>query len=183
MKPRRIYPSFSSGCSAANDSSITKHGRPVAELVPVTERDRDKTRKLVESMRSLRASLEKRGVRLSDIRKKSETLRELSARRSPLLMAFVVDSSIVLSWLLPDERPSPRGWACQSARGGNACRAGALDAGRSAMPCLLRADAIGLPTGIWIDSSKSSERYPSRSTRFPQVNRCRRWSCSHANTV
>ena len=57
---------------------ITKHGRPVAELVPVTERDPDKTRKLVVSMRSLRASLEKRGVRLSDIRKKGETLRELA---------------------------------------------------------------------------------------------------------
>ena len=57
---------------------ITKHGRPVAELVPVAERDPDKVRKLVVSMRSLRASLEKRGVRLSDIRKKGETLRELA---------------------------------------------------------------------------------------------------------
>lgn len=57
---------------------ITKHGRPVAELVPVTERDPDKTRNLLVSMRSLRASLGKRGVRLSDIRKKGETLRELA---------------------------------------------------------------------------------------------------------
>lgn len=57
---------------------ITKHGRPVAELVPVIERDPDKARKLVVSMRSLRASLERRGVRLSDIRKKGETLRELA---------------------------------------------------------------------------------------------------------
>ena len=57
---------------------ITKHGRPVAELVPVAERDSDKVRELVVSMRSLRASLEKRGVRLSDIRKKGETLRELA---------------------------------------------------------------------------------------------------------
>ena len=57
---------------------ITKHGRPVAELVPATKRDPDKTRKLIASMRSLRASLENRGVRLSEIRKEGETLRELA---------------------------------------------------------------------------------------------------------
>ncbi len=57
---------------------ITKHGRPVAELVPVTRRDPAKARELVASMRALRATLQKRGVSLSDIRKRGETLRELA---------------------------------------------------------------------------------------------------------
>jgi hypothetical protein len=46
--------------------------------VPVTCRDPGNTRELIASMRSLRASLAKRGVRLSDIRNKGETLRELA---------------------------------------------------------------------------------------------------------
>lgn len=57
---------------------ITKHGRPVAELVPYSGRDPETTRKALEAMRLLRAELAKRGVRLSDILKRGETLRELA---------------------------------------------------------------------------------------------------------
>jgi len=51
---------------------------PVAELVPYAGRNPEATRKVVASMRSLRAALAKRGVRLSDIRKRGKALRDLA---------------------------------------------------------------------------------------------------------
>ncbi len=42
--------------------TITKHGRPVAELVPVTRKDPEAIRKTIESIRSYRETLRKRGL-------------------------------------------------------------------------------------------------------------------------
>jgi prevent-host-death family protein len=57
---------------------ITRHGRPVAELVPVTRRDADAVRKAVADLSALRSELEARGVRLRDILSENESARELA---------------------------------------------------------------------------------------------------------
>jgi prevent-host-death family protein len=59
---------------------ITKHGKPVAELGPVAVRNPEAIRKGLERIRSGREALAKRGVRLSKILRKGETLRELMHR-------------------------------------------------------------------------------------------------------
>lgn len=57
---------------------ITKHGRPVAALVPVLNRDEAAVRRAVEDIRALRGELEQRGVRVSDLLRAGETLRDLA---------------------------------------------------------------------------------------------------------
>ncbi len=57
---------------------ITKHGRPVAELVPVGRRDAAAVQKAVEDLRAFRRTLKKRGVRLSDLLGKGQRLRDLA---------------------------------------------------------------------------------------------------------
>jgi prevent-host-death family protein len=57
---------------------ITKHGQPVAELVPVTARDPEKTRRALEALRAVRRSLARRDVRLKDLLRPGESLRGLA---------------------------------------------------------------------------------------------------------
>ena len=57
---------------------ITKHGRPVAELVPIVARDVQRIRKAIVELRRMRGSLAKRGVSLKSILKKGQTLRDLA---------------------------------------------------------------------------------------------------------
>ena len=57
---------------------ITKHGRPVAELTPVVDRDAAGIRAAIGELRSLRKTLARRGVRLKDILRSGESLRELA---------------------------------------------------------------------------------------------------------
>jgi len=57
---------------------ITRHGRPVAELVPVTARDAVAIRAAVADVRSVRQKLARRGVRLDAVLKKGESLRDLA---------------------------------------------------------------------------------------------------------
>jgi prevent-host-death family protein len=59
---------------------ITKHGKPVAELGPVTARDPEAIRKALERIKGGREALAKRGVRLSKILRKGESLRDLMHR-------------------------------------------------------------------------------------------------------
>lgn len=58
--------------------TITKHGRPVAELVPVTRKDPEAVRQTINRMRSYRETLRKRGVNTQRLLKKNETLRDLA---------------------------------------------------------------------------------------------------------
>lgn len=58
--------------------TITKHGRPVAELLPYSGRDPERVRRAVASMRDARERLARRGVRLRDILRRGETLRSLA---------------------------------------------------------------------------------------------------------
>ncbi len=57
---------------------ITKHGRPVAELGPVAERDSATIRRAIEDLRALRRSLRRRGIRLTDLVDAGRSLRDLA---------------------------------------------------------------------------------------------------------
>jgi prevent-host-death family protein len=57
---------------------ITRHGKPVAELTPVADRDAARIREAIGEMRSLRKRFERRGVKLKDVLKPGESLRDLA---------------------------------------------------------------------------------------------------------
>jgi len=57
---------------------ITRHGRPVAELVPVARRDEKAIAGALADVRALRARLATRGVRLKQILGKHKSLRDLA---------------------------------------------------------------------------------------------------------
>jgi prevent-host-death family protein len=57
---------------------ITRHGRPVAELVPVNRREADAVRRAVDELGRLRGELARRDVRLSDLLQEGQRLRELA---------------------------------------------------------------------------------------------------------
>ncbi len=57
---------------------ITKHGRPVAELVPVTRIDPEAVRRTIADIRSFRETLRKRGVSIKGVLNKGEALRDVA---------------------------------------------------------------------------------------------------------
>lgn len=57
---------------------ITRHGRPVAELTPVADRDATRIRLAIGELRSVRKTLACRGVRLKDVLRSGESLRDLA---------------------------------------------------------------------------------------------------------
>ena len=57
---------------------ITRHGRPVAELTPVADRDAARIRLAIGELRSVRKALARRGVRLKDVLRPGESLRDLA---------------------------------------------------------------------------------------------------------
>jgi prevent-host-death family protein len=57
---------------------ITRHGRAVAELTPVGRRDETSIRRAIGDLRSFRDELAGRGVRMSDLLGKGETVRGLA---------------------------------------------------------------------------------------------------------
>jgi prevent-host-death family protein len=57
---------------------ITKHGRPVAELIPVTGRNTARIREAIANLRKGRQALSDRGLRLADVLRPDETLRDLA---------------------------------------------------------------------------------------------------------
>lgn len=58
--------------------TITRHGKPVAELVPATERDAQAVHDAVSGLREMRASFARRGVTLASLTEGGETLRDLT---------------------------------------------------------------------------------------------------------
>jgi prevent-host-death family protein len=56
---------------------ITKHGRPVAELVPVSARDPVRIKEAIAEVRKLRTGFARRGLRLKKLLRAGETLRDL----------------------------------------------------------------------------------------------------------
>ena len=59
---------------------ITRHGRPVAELAPVGRRNEERMRRAIGDLHSLRDELARRGVRMGDLLRKAETVRDLAHR-------------------------------------------------------------------------------------------------------
>jgi prevent-host-death family protein len=57
---------------------ITKHGRPVAELIPAATRDPARIRDVIADMRARRQALTDRGIGVADILRPGETLRDLA---------------------------------------------------------------------------------------------------------
>ena len=57
---------------------ITRHGRPVAELSPVGQRNESDVRRAIKDLRSLRDELARRGVRMTDLLREGETVRDLA---------------------------------------------------------------------------------------------------------
>ena len=57
---------------------ITKHGQPVAELVPISASDPERIKKAIDDLKELRATLKQRGVRLQDLLRKEESIRDLA---------------------------------------------------------------------------------------------------------
>lgn len=58
--------------------TITVHGHPVAELVPLTRPDPETARRAIEELMRLRNGYAKRGFRLRSLLKRGETLRALA---------------------------------------------------------------------------------------------------------
>jgi prevent-host-death family protein len=57
---------------------ITKHGRPVAELIPVSSHDADRIKRAIADARLVRSGLERRGVLLKELLRPDERLRDLT---------------------------------------------------------------------------------------------------------
>ena len=57
---------------------ITRHGRAVAELTPVSKQDEKSIRRAIADLRSLRDELAGRGVHMRDLLRKGETVRGLA---------------------------------------------------------------------------------------------------------
>ena len=57
---------------------ITRHGKPVAELIPVAARDTAAIARAISEIRAVRGRLARRGVRLRDVLGKSKTWRDLA---------------------------------------------------------------------------------------------------------
>lgn len=57
---------------------ITRHGRAVAELAPVGKRDEKSIRRAIGDLHSLRDELKRRGVRMGDLLRRGETVRDLA---------------------------------------------------------------------------------------------------------
>ncbi|MSQ72494.1 MAG: type II toxin-antitoxin system prevent-host-death family antitoxin [Betaproteobacteria bacterium] len=57
---------------------ITRHGRPVAALSPIMDRDTARIRLAIEELRSVRKALARRGVHLKDVLHPGESARDLA---------------------------------------------------------------------------------------------------------
>ena len=57
---------------------ITRHGRPVAELTPVADRDAAGIRVAIAELRGVRKAFARRGVRLKDVLLPGESVRDLA---------------------------------------------------------------------------------------------------------
>jgi prevent-host-death family protein len=55
---------------------ITRHGKPVAELVPVAERDSARVQRAIADLHGMRSQFAKRGLRLRDAIGNGSRLRE-----------------------------------------------------------------------------------------------------------
>jgi prevent-host-death family protein len=57
---------------------ITRHGRAVAELIPVGNRNEKNVRRAIAELHSFRDELARRGVKMRDLLRKGESVRDLA---------------------------------------------------------------------------------------------------------
>jgi prevent-host-death family protein len=57
---------------------ITRHGKPVAELIPIAARDTAAIMRAIAEVRAVRQRLARRGVRLHDVLGESKSSRDLA---------------------------------------------------------------------------------------------------------
>ena len=57
---------------------ITRHGRAVAELAPVSRRNESDVRRAIKDLHSLRDELARRGVRMNDLLEEAQSVRDLA---------------------------------------------------------------------------------------------------------
>lgn len=57
---------------------ITKHGQPVAELIPIAGSDPERALKAMDDLKELKKDLSRRGVSLKDILEEGESIRDLA---------------------------------------------------------------------------------------------------------
>jgi prevent-host-death family protein len=57
---------------------ITKHGQPIAELVPFSRRNAERIREALAEIRAVRKGLARRRVRLKAVLRGAESLRDLA---------------------------------------------------------------------------------------------------------
>jgi prevent-host-death family protein len=57
---------------------ITRHGKPVAELIPVATRDTAAIARAIADVRAVRGRLARRGVRLKDVLGKAKSWRDIA---------------------------------------------------------------------------------------------------------
>ncbi|MEO6566204.1 MAG: type II toxin-antitoxin system prevent-host-death family antitoxin [Casimicrobiaceae bacterium] len=57
---------------------ITRHGKPVAELIPVAARNAEAIAKAIADVRAVRKRLASRGVQLKDVLGKGQHVRDLA---------------------------------------------------------------------------------------------------------
>lgn len=60
---------------------ITRHGHPIAELLPVRRGEEQAVKQALVSTRSLREALRRRGVSLRHLGRETKTVRELAHER------------------------------------------------------------------------------------------------------
>ena len=57
---------------------ITRHGKPIAQLIPFDEAEESAVRAALDKVHALRAQLEREGVTLTSVLEEGESVRELS---------------------------------------------------------------------------------------------------------
>ena len=59
---------------------ITRHGRPIAQLVPIEERDTNRVHRALVGLRDMRKIFADRGINLKSVLRKGETVRDLTRK-------------------------------------------------------------------------------------------------------
>ena len=57
---------------------ITRHGHPIAELIPIGERDREVVKQAINNLRTLKNELKEHSVDTKDLLNTGESLRDLA---------------------------------------------------------------------------------------------------------
>ena len=77
-KAKTHLPELLKRVEAGEQFVITRHGRPIAELVPVRKREEQAVIQALNTTRAFREEMRRRGVSLKELTGEGKTLRELA---------------------------------------------------------------------------------------------------------